>query len=217
MIYVLPKIVGVFIQTKQQLPLLTQILLGISTWLTHWWWTLIPVGMLFAWGWRQMREVSHLRQKRDTWLLKKMLIGPLIKNFNTTQFAGTLSTLLSSGVPLLQSLESAAQTMPNHAMRQAVRQAIVKVREGGALSKALSESKKFPPVLIQMISNGEKTGKLTQMLTKAASIERLQLERKLVLASSLLEPIMIVIMGGVVLLIVLAVLMPIININQMVK
>lgn len=217
MIYVLPKIVGVFAHTKQKLPLLTEVLLSISHWLQTWWWTLIPLFWLLALLWRHISTQPELRFKRDQYLLKNKLVGGLVRGFNTSQFASTLSILLESGVPLLGALESASNTMPNHAMRQTVGEAIIKVREGASLAKSLALAERFPPMLIQMIANGEKTGRLNQMLGRAAKIESTQLERKLVLASSLLEPAMIVIMGGIVLIIVMAVLMPIIEINQLVK
>lgn len=135
---------------------------------------------------------------------------------NTSRFASTLAILVGGGVPLLSALASGARVMTNMILREAVEHAIERVREGTGLAHALGETHAFPPLLIHLIASGEVSGKLEQMLKRAAQLETQALERRLTVFLTLLEPVMILVMGGVVLLIVLAILLPIIQINQLV-
>ena len=150
-------------------------------------------------------------------LLNLPLFGRLIRGMNTARFASTLAILSSSGVPLIKALEAGSQTLSNEALRNNVADAIARVREGSSLSRALSAGKQFPPMMIHMIASGEATGHLAEMLERTATNLSQETERRAMTLTSLLEPLLILTMGAVVLVIVLAVLLPIIEINQLVK
>jgi general secretion pathway protein F len=144
-------------------------------------------------------------------------LGALARGINTSRFASTLAILVGGGVPLLSALTSGARVMSNMVMREAVERAIERVREGASLARALGETRTFPPLLLHLVASGEASGKLEQMLERAARLETQALERRLAVFLTLLEPIMILVMGAAVLLIVLAILLPIIEINQLVR
>ena len=153
----------------------------------------------------------HLR------LLDVPLVGRLIRGVNTARFASTLAILTASGVPLIRALEAGARTLTNDALRANVVDAISRVREGSTLSRALGAGAQFPPVMIHMIASGEATGELPDMLERTARTLSSEVERRTLTLTTLLEPILILVMGAIVLLIVLAVLLPIIEINQLVR
>jgi general secretion pathway protein F len=151
------------------------------------------------------------------WLLSAPLVGKFERSLNTSRFASTLAITISSGVPILRALQTSRDTLSNVAMRQQVEEATASVREGVGLARALSAHRHFPPMLIHMIRAGEVTGELPAMLNRAAQLQEQDLERRALTIAGLLEPVLILAMGIVVLLIVLAVLMPIIEINQLVR
>jgi general secretion pathway protein F len=151
------------------------------------------------------------------WLLTAPLYGKFERSLNTARFASTLAITTGSGVPILQALQTSHDTLGNVALKEQVRQASASVREGVGLAQALTANKQFPPMLIHMIRAGEITGTLPAMLERASQAQEQDLERRAMTIASLLEPALILAMGVVVLLIVLAVLMPIIEINQMVR
>jgi general secretion pathway protein F len=153
----------------------------------------------------------------DRWLLTAPLLGKLVRGYNTVRFASTLGILSAAGVPILRALQAAGETLSNRAMRVNIDDAIVRVREGSALSRALNNVKTFPPVLVHLIRSGEATGDVTTMLDRAADGEARELERRTMFLTSLLEPLLILAMGGIVLVIVLAVMLPIIELNNMVQ
>ena len=223
MTYVVPQIVGVFMSTKQQLPLLTQLLVGLSGFLRSWGWLVLIVCIFVIWLVRRALKQPFLKARWHARLLMLPVAGPLVRALETERFASTLAILVSGGVPLLRALEAAQKTIYNRALYARVLQAITRVREGASLSRALqatsseASSAKFPAVLIHLIASGEQTGTLSEMLRRAADIQSRELERRTLMLSALLEPALIVGMGGLVLLIVLAVLMPIIEINSLVK
>ena len=150
-------------------------------------------------------------------MLRMPFVGPLIRGINTSRFASTLAILVGGGIPLLSALVSSARVMTNMVMRDAVETAIERLREGASLARSLSATRAFPPLLIHLVASGELSGKLEQMLERAARLESQTLERRLAVFLTLLEPLMILLMGGIVLLIVLAILLPIIEINQLVR
>lgn len=215
--YVVPQVVGVFTQTKQKLPFITVALIAVSDFVRHWGWLLalaLGAGVAaFRWALRSpsLRLAWHAR------LLDAPLFGRLIRGVNTARFASTLAILTASGVPLIRALDAGAQTLTNDALRANVADAIARVREGASLSRALSAGRQFPPVMIHMIASGEATGELPDMLERTASTLSGEVERRTFTLTSLLEPILILIMGAIVLMIVLAVLLPIIEINQLVR
>jgi len=215
--YVVPQVVGVFAQTKQKLPLLTVILIEVSGFIRRWGWLLavLGVGAVFAARW--LLRSPTLRLSWHERLLGLPLVGRLIRGVNTARFASTLAILTASGVPLIRALDAGAQTLTNDAMRNNVIDAVSRVREGAPLSRALAAGGHFPPVMIHMIASGEATGELPDMLDRTAKTLSSEVERRTLALTSLLEPILILIMGAVVLMIVLAVLLPIIEINQLVR
>ncbi|MGE4110904.1 MAG: type II secretion system inner membrane protein GspF [Burkholderiales bacterium] len=217
LIYVVPQVVQVFQQSRQTLPLLTRGLIGLSEFLAvAWpWLAAIVIG-----GWVVTRAAlrhASLRRRRDGIVLRLPWLGTLVRSVNTSRFASTLAILVGGGVPLLAALDSGARVMGNLALREAVEQTVDRVREGATLSRALAATRAFPPLLIHLIASGEASGRLEQMLERAAQLETQSLERRLAVFLTVLEPAMILMMGGIVLLIVLAILLPVIEINQLVR
>ncbi len=215
--FVVPQVVQVFQQSRQTLPLLTRGLIGLSDFLSvAWpWLTALAVG-----GWFVIRLALQRDALRRQWhqlLLGLPGLGALIRGVNTARFASTLAILVGGGVPLLKALQSAAGVMTNLVLRGAVETAIGRVREGSSLARALAAENVFPPSLTHLIASGEASGKLEVMLERAAALETQTLERRLAVFLTVLEPAMILVMGGVVLLIVLAILLPVIEINQLVR
>jgi general secretion pathway protein F len=217
LVYVVPQVVQVFQQSRQSLPLLTRALIGLSDFLRAAW----PYLLVVIFG---MATAAHLALRRpDTrrrWhvlLLRMPWLGSLLRGVDTSRFASTLAILVGGGVPLLSALTSGARVMGNRVMKEAVERAIERVRQGASLARALGETRAFPPLLVHLVASGETSGKLEQMLERAARLETQALERRLAVFLTLIEPVMILVMGGVVLMIVLAILLPIIEINQLVR
>jgi general secretion pathway protein F len=216
LVYVVPQVVQVFEQSRQGLPLLTRVMIAISDFLRAAWPYIVALIAVAAVAVRIGLRRPAVRLRFDAVVLRLPGIGGLVRGVNTSRFASTLAILAGGGVPLLSALASAARVVTNMVMRQAVDRTIERVREGASLARALGESRAFPPLLIHLIASGEVSGKLGSMLERAAHLETQALERRLAVFLTLLEPIMILAMGGVVLLIVLAILLPIIEINQLV-
>ncbi|MCG1053508.1 type II secretion system inner membrane protein GspF [Mycetohabitans sp. B5] len=214
--YVVPQVVSVFASTKQQLPLLTVMMMSLSSFVRHGWWAILLTVVVTIWLVRRILQQSGPRLAFDRWLLGAPLAGKLVRGYNTVRFASTLGILTAAGVPILRALQAAGETLNNRAMRALVDEAIVRVREGTSLSRALGNTRTFPPVLVHLIRSGEATGDMTSMLDRASEGEALELERRTMFLTSLLEPLLILAMGGVVLVIVLAVMLPIIELNNMV-
>nr|WP_315592933.1 type II secretion system inner membrane protein GspF [uncultured Cupriavidus sp.] len=215
--YVVPQVVSVFANTKQKLPTLTIIMLWLSDFVRNWWWAGLGVIAVIAAIVRSLLKQPDVRLSWHRWLLTAPLVGKLIRGYNTARFASTLAILVSAGVPILRSLQAAGETLTNVALKTNVDDATTRVREGASLARALAAQNQFPPVLVHLIRSGEATGNLPVMLDRAATGEGQELERRTLFLTSLLEPLLILTMGVVVLLIVLAVLMPIIEINQLVR
>ena len=215
--YVVPQIVSVFANTKQKLPLLTVLMLAVSDFVRNYGWIvlLVVVGAWFAW--RSALKNPDIKRRWHAWLLTAPLYGKFERSLNTARFASTLAITTGSGVPILRALQTSRDTLSNVAMREQVEEATNSVREGIGLARALSAHKHFPPMLIHMIRAGEITGELPAMLERASNAQEQDLERRALTLAGLLEPALILAMGVVVLLIVLAVLMPIIEINQLVR
>ena len=215
--YVVPQIVSVFANTKQKLPFLTVAMLAISDFVRSDGWIVLILIVAAAFGWRSALKNPAIKRRWHTWLLTAPLYGKFERSLNTSRFASTLAITTGSGVPILRALQTSRDTLSNVAMREQVEEATASVREGVSLARALSAHKHFPPMLIHMIRAGEITGELPAMLDRAASAQEADLERRAMTIAGLLEPALILAMGVVVLLIVLAVLMPIIEINQLVR
>ena len=214
--YVVPQIVSVFANTKQKLPFLTTVMLGISDFVRHYGIYVFLAVVALGFVWHRALKDPAIKMRWHTWLLTAPLYGKFERSLNTARFASTLAITTGSGVPILRALQTSRDTLTNVAMRAQVEEAANNVREGIGLARALSAHKHFPPMLIHMIRAGEVTGELPAMLERAANAQEQDLERRAMTIAGLLEPALILAMGVVVLLIVLAVLMPIIEINQLV-
>lgn len=217
MIYVVPQIVSVYQQSRQTLPFLTQALIAVSGFLrvTGWLWALLAVIALIAFAIANRREAF-----RAAWharLLRVPGIGRLAQSLDTARFASTLAILVASGAPLLRALTAASDVVRMLPLRRAAQASSALVREGVSLSRALKEQKVFPPVLIHLVANGEQSGTLAPMLERAAAELEREAERRLAWVAALIQPTLIVAMGGIVLVLVLAVMLPIVSMNQLVR
>jgi general secretion pathway protein F len=215
--YVVPQVATVFASSKRSLPALTIAMLGISAFLRNWGWLVLLaiVGGLSVLLLMLRNEV--FRQSFDAGWLNLPLIGKLSRGYNAARFAGTLAMLAGAGVPILKALQAAAETLSNRAMRADAMEALVQVREGAPLASALAGKKRFPGILAMFSRLGEQTGQLPLMLDRAARQLGTEVQRRALQMATILEPLLIVAMGGVVMLIVLAVLLPIIQLNTWVK
>ena len=216
LVYVVPKVVGVFETSGQSLPMLTRSLIWLSDFLQNWWLAMFTVlATLFV---VIRRTLTHEGPKKRAhrWLLKIPVLGKVNRGLNTARFTRTFSILNSSGVPVLESLRISASVISNLPMRDAVEEATMRVREGSAIGHALGKSKVFPAMSIHLISSGEASGKLDDMLERAATHQENEMDSMLNAMLSLLEPVLIIIMGLIVLAIVMAVLLPIFQINQLI-
>jgi general secretion pathway protein F len=216
LIYVVPQVVQVFQQSRQALPLLTRALIGLSDFLRATWPYLVSIFSAVAWTIHVALRRPKNRRRWHVLLLRAPWLGALVRGVDTSRFASTLAILVGGGVPLLAALDSGARVMTNTVLREAVEGVVGRVREGVSLARALGETHAFPPLLVHLVASGEMSGKLEQMLERAARLETQALERRLAVFLTLLEPLMILVMGAAVLLIVLAILLPIIEINQLV-
>jgi general secretion pathway protein F len=215
--YVVPQVVTVFDQTDQQLPVLTVALIAISDFVRDWGWLAAIVIALIVAAWRFALRAPSTRLAWDARVLRAPLIGRLVRGMNTARFTSTLSILTRSGVPLIQGLEASSQTLTNQALKNNVADAISRVREGAPLARALAVGQQFPPMVVHMIASGEATGELGEMLERCAETVSAETERRALTLTGLLEPLLILLMGATVLFIVVAVMLPIIDINQLVR
>jgi general secretion pathway protein F len=214
--YVVPDVVRVFIDSGQTLPALTRGLIAVSDAVRAWGWLALPLlgGALFA-ARRALRD-DALRLRWHRLLLRLPLVGGLLRTAECARFASTLAILTRSGVPLVEALDIAGQVIGNRLIRGEVREAARKVREGGSLTRALEATRQFPPMMLHMIASGERSGELDQMLARTATTQESDLAARVALLVGLFEPFMLVFMGATVLVIVLAILMPILSLNQLV-
>ncbi|GAA5159799.1 type II secretion system inner membrane protein GspF [Viridibacterium curvum] len=217
MTYVVPRVAEVFVQSHQTLPLLTRMLIATSEFLRSWgpWLALLIAAGIAAFVYALRDDALRLRWHR--WLLSLPLIGRHLRTLDTARFASTLAILVSAGVPLLAALDAGRQVMNYLPLKDAVAGAADRVREGATLSSAMRQSRSFPPLLIHMLISGEATGDLSSMLTRCAALQQTEVENRSLTLTTLLEPLLLLFMGGSVLLIVLAVMQPIIALNTLVK
>jgi len=214
--YVVPQVVQVFDNMNQELPTLTRMMLSASAFVREWWMVMLAIIVIAVFLFKQGMRGEAFKFRVHSFLLKIPIISRLIRGFNASQFARTLSILGASGVPVLEALTIAAQVITNRPMRAAVDKAAAQVREGSTLGSSLERTGYFPPMLLHLISSGEASGELDKMLDKAATNQERELDSILSIFLGLFEPIIIMIMGGVVLMIVLAILLPIFEMNQLV-
>ena len=215
--YVVPQVAQVFTSTQRSLPWLTVVMLALSSWVQALWlWLLVAGAMGFLLLKLALRQ-AEFREQFDAAWLRLPLLGRLSLGYNAARFAGTLALLVGAGVPMLKALQTAAQTLSNTALRANAMQAIELVREGAPLASALSQNKRLPGLLSMFARLGEQTGQLPHMLQHAAKHLSEEVQHRALQLATILEPLLIVTMGAVVMLIVLAVMLPIIQLNQFVR
>lgn len=214
---VVPQVASVFAGTQRQLPWLTRAMLWLSAAVREWGWPMLGLLVSAAFAARLALQRHAVRLRFDALWLRLPVIGRLAQGYNSARFASTLAMLSAAGVPILKALQAAADTLSNQAMRADALQALVRVREGAPLAMALARHPRFPGLLAMFARLGEQTGQLPQMLQRAARQMAEQVQRRAMALATVLEPLLIAGMGLVVMLIVLAVLMPIIELNSWVK
>jgi len=217
LVYVVPKVVRVFTNTGQDLPGLTTALIALSEFLRNYGLALAVALGIGTWIFYRLLKNPGPRRARDRFLLRLPIIGRLVRGINTARFTRTLSILTGSGVPVMDSLQISGAVITNLPMREAVEEAAARIREGAAIGKSLAESGHFPPICIHLISSGEASGQLDTMLERAAQNQERDVDGLIAALLGILEPALIVGMGVVVLVIVLAILLPIFELNQLVK
>ena len=215
--YVVPQIAQVFAGSKRALPVLTVIMLKLADIVRNHGLTMLGAMVFIAACARVGWSNAAFREKFDAFFLRLPILGKLARGYNAARFAGTLAMLAGAGVPILKALQAAAETLSNRAMRREALDALVLVREGAPLATAMAQKKRFPPLLGMFARLGEQTGQLPLMLERAAKQLATEVQRRALQLATLLEPLLIVGMGLVVMLIVLAVLMPIIQLNQLAR
>jgi general secretion pathway protein F len=216
-VYVVPQVIHVFNNIHQQLPWLTRTLVAVSDFLQRWGIFLLIILIMLVIGWRYLLQLERPLIIFHQLLLHTPLISRLERSANIARLTRTLSILIESGVPMLEALHITAQVVSNRILRQALVEATRKVREGSSLHNALQQSRLFPPMTVYLIAGGEASGKLEMMLERAAMMQEQELEALIGVLLNLFEPLLILIMGGIVLTIVLAILMPIFELNQLIR
>lgn len=216
-VYVIPQITQIFEDTGAELPFLTRMLIGFSGLLRDYWWLMILVAGLSIWGFRRWKRTPKGTEKFDRFMLKVPIFGSLILMIGASRFTRTLSTLLRSGVPLLTALDITKNVLGNKVLIDVIDEARLMVKEGGNLAQPLKASGHFPPMVTHMIAVGERSGALEEMLTVVSDAYETQVESRVAGLTSLLEPVMIVGMGITIAIIVFAVLMPILQLNEFVQ
>lgn len=209
LIYVVPKIISVFSQTDQVLPLATQILIGVSSFIQHYGIYLIILLLIFLYGWKRALKRKSFQRKVHVVLLKLPVIGRAIRTINDARFGRTFGILNAAAVPVLEAMHAALELVKPIPMHEKIEQAISQVREGSSISVALQKTGYFAPMFIHLVASGETSGQLDAMLEKAATYLEKDVEGLLQTAMTLFEPLMIIVMGGIVLYIVLAIMLPI--------
>ncbi len=217
MIYVVPQVTGVFAQFGKALPLATQILIAVSNTLRDYGGWIVLALIVAAIASVVALRQSAIRERAEAALLTFPLIGPLMRAVDTSRFARTLSLLTASAVPLLESISIATQVVQIRPLRRALSQVALRVREGRGFARSLAETRQFPPITVRLIQSGETSGRLDEMLAEAADHQERQLNSAIGMAMSALGPAVILLVGGMVLFIVLAILLPIFDLNSLIK
>lgn len=215
MSFVVPKIVKVFEQSEQALPLITQVVLALSNLITTWWWLMLAVIAALVFLGVRFAKTQSGKLAIDSLVLKLPILGKLSRGLNAARFASTLAILVRSGVPLIEALHIGAAVTTNLHIQSTIISAANRVTEGASLSSQLDKSSYFPPMMVQMIKSGENSGELEGMLTRAANMQENEATNFISTLLSLLEPLMLVLMGVVVMIIVMAVMLPIVNMNDL--
>ena len=216
LIYVVPDIVRVFDDTGEQLPFLTQVMIGISEFLQAWLWLVAVGALLFVIGLRRVLAQPRIRSAWDRRKLGLPVAGRIVRGGNASRYASTLSILTSSGVPLVDAMRIAGEVVTNQWLKGRLDHATARVSEGASLKAALESAGHFPPMFLHMIGSGEASGELDTMLRKVAQYQQQELERLVTTLVRLFEPMMMLFMGVLVIVVVLAILLPILSMNQLV-
>ena len=215
MIFVVPKVVEQFDTVGQDLPLLTRMVMGISAFLAGYWWLLaILIGLGAVGFWRALK-VESFRYRFDGMMLWLPLLGRLIRDLHAARMARTLSTMVASRLPLMEGLTLTTQTVHNRVLRQASEQIVEAIRGGGSLSAALRRAGVFPPLLVYLAASGESAGRLDTMLERAADYLEREFDSFTSAALAMLEPVIIILMGGIVAVIILSILLPILQLQSL--
>ena len=215
--YVVPKVVYIFENYDQQLPLLTRIMIGASDFIRDYWVVLIIGIIATVYGIRQLLKKEGPKRKFHHLLLRLPVVSKLTRGINTARFTQTLSILAGSGVPILESLRIAAQVVVNVPMREAVEEASLRIREGAMISRSLAASRLFPPMTTHLISSGEASGRLEEMLHRAAANQEREVDGLIATLLGIMQPLLVIVMAAIVLMIVLAILLPIFEINTLIS
>jgi general secretion pathway protein F len=214
---VVPRIVNVFENTSAELPGLTRGLIATSDFLRNNWLLLIIAVAAILWGIWWLLQKEGPRRRYHSFLLRTPIAGRLTRGINTARFTRTFSILAGSGVPVLEAMRISAEVIENLPMRDAVNEATLRVREGAGISRSLAASKLFPPMMIHLISSGEAGGRLEEMLARSASGQEREVDGLIAALLGILQPLLIVVMGAIVMVIVLAILLPIFEINNLIR
>ncbi len=214
--YVVPKVVYIFENFDQQLPLLTRIMIASSDFIRDYWMGLIVFIIAVIYGVRQLLRKPGPKRRYHELLLRIPVVNKLTRGINTARFTQTLSILAGSGVPILEALRIASQVVVNVPMREAVEEASLRVREGAMISKSLAASKQFPPMTTHLIASGEASGRLEEMLSRAAINQEREVDGLIATLLGIMQPLLVIVMAAIVLLIVLAILLPIFEINNLI-
>ncbi len=217
MTVVVPKVTAIFEDFDQSLPWYTSLLIGISSAIVNWWWLILLLLILFVYVFRKWRATSSGRETWDRWLLGMPKVGSLVIKVAISRFARTLATLLSSGVPVLRAMEITRSVLGNTKLMSIIEDARKGVREGESIASTLKRHAIFPPIVTHMIAIGERSGQLEQMLEHVADAYDMQVESELNAMTSLLEPLLIAVMGGAAGAIAVSILMPLLKINEFVQ
>jgi len=212
--FVVPKIVGIFESSGKELPMLTEVMIASSEFLQSWWWLLLLLIFGAIMGFQRALQNEAFKYKVHANILRTPLIGKINRGFNAARVISTLSILSKSGVPLVEALRISGQVSGNLCIREAVIEGADKLKEGASLFNSLDQSGYFPPMMMQMVASGETSGELDSMLGRAAHNQERELEDLVSTIVSLFEPLMLVVMGGVVMIIVLSIMLPVINMNS---
>jgi general secretion pathway protein F len=212
---VIPKITKIFEDTKVTLPWTTRLLLASSTFVHDWWWAIALSMILGIFGFLRWRRTPAGRARWDVWILRQPVVGHLIRQIAIGRFTRTLSTLLKSGVPLLTAMDIVKNIVGNTRLATVIEQSSESIREGESIAAPLKRSGEFPPLVYHMVAIGERSGQLEEMLKNVADAYDSQVETKIGALTSLLEPVMIVVMGVAVAFVVFSILMPILQINTL--
>ncbi len=215
--FVIPKIVVIFEQNKAALPLITILLIKISTVIRDGWPVLLLAAVAAGYGYRRLIRRETVRLRRDDWLLRAPFIGPLTTKLILSRFARILGLLLASGVSVIRALEITGEVVVNRRYRNALAASRVELAEGGSLSSSLRDNALFPPMLVHMVAVGERGGTLEEMLTKAGAAFEKEFVAAVTRFMALLEPFLVLAMGLAVGFVVVAVLLPIFQLNQLVR